>query len=138
LGDLTALLHSLLEAGEDKRIPYSFTSEKGLDDVEVTGTLTVWPGACNQHRKRFTELTYNLAVFQVHYVTPSAADTLPFRETVLHVIQSQHPTSFRRWYDSSFLGCLYVDSGIYVPGARIALCTGADGKRFVSADRGSV
>jgi ribosome assembly protein 4 len=149
IDDLTALLHSLLEAGEDKRIPYSFYAKimkKGvLDDVEVTGTLIDLLREYPISTENVLELTYQpLAVFRVRPVT-RCTDTLPgHTEAVLHV--SYSPNGLQLASGGGDTTVRFWDVFTSTPKHTCrghknhVLCTAwsPDGARFVSADRNGV
>ena len=147
--DLSALLHSLLQDDEQKRIPYSFYArllKNGVwDDVEVTTTLAQFLETHNVSTEQVLELTYQpLAVFRVRPVT-RCTDTMPgHTEAILHVSYSpdgKHlasgggDTTVRFWDVHTSL-----PKHVGRQHKNHVLCTAwsPDAKRFASSDKNGI
>ncbi|GKY94921.1 hypothetical protein MPSEU_000457000 [Mayamaea pseudoterrestris] len=155
--DLTALVHALLEASDDRKLPLSFYAKLPLDasnkstlapadDVEVTTTLV---DLLQQHLSISTEhvltLTYQpLAVFRVRPVT-RCTDTLQgHAEAILHVSYSPNGKILAsgggdacvRFWDTFTNTPKFTSQGH----KNHVLCTAwsPNGQRFVSADKSGV
>lgn len=147
--DLSALVHSLKDESDDKRVPYSFyakiTRDGVEDDIEVTTTLADLLRDHSISTEQVLRLTYQpLAVFRVRPVT-RCTDTMPgHTEAVLHVSYSP---------DGKFLASGGGDTTVRFWDVNTSLpkftCTGhknhvlctawsPDGTKFVSGDKNGV
>lgn len=152
IDDLTALVHSLLEANDadTSKVPYSFytkITKNGVeDDVEVTSSLVHLLRTFESiSTEKVLQLTYQpLAVFRVRPVT-RCTDTLPgHTEAVLHVQYS--PDGKRLASGGGDTTVRFWDTFTSLPKFTCkghknhVLCTAwsPDGQRFVSADKNGV